>query len=172
MKTNMVIRQTTEADYSSVYNLIQTAFLTAEHRDGDEQNYAAGLRNGENYLPELDLVAEIDGQLAGHIMFTKTYVTQPDGSKFSTLLVAPLSVLLEYRSNGVGSALMKEGFRIAETLGYTTAFLIGDPNYYQRFGYKLSSLYGINHESFPAEYVMAKEIMPEALSGITGIVTM
>ena len=172
MKTNMIVRQTTAADYSTVYNLIQTAFLTAEHRDGDEQDYAVGLRNGENYIPELDLVAELDGQLIGHIMFTKTYVTLPDGSKYDTLLVAPLSVLLQYRSSGVGSALMKEGLRMAATFGYETAFLIGDPAYYQRFGYKHSHLYGINHESFPAEYVMVKEITPNALKTVTGIVHM
>lgn len=172
MKTNIIVRQTTEADYSTVYNLIKTAFETAEHRDGDEQDYAVNLRNSGNYLPELDLVAEIDGQLAGHILFTKTFVTQPDGSHADTLMVAPLSVLLEYRNMGVGSTLMKEGFRIAETMRYKTAFLLGDPAYYRRFGYKPSHLYGIHHESFPAEYLLVKEIVPGALSGITGIINM
>ena len=62
MKTNIIVRQTTEADYPIVYNLIKTAFETAEHRDGTEQDFAVGLRNGGNYLPELDLVAELDGQ--------------------------------------------------------------------------------------------------------------
>lgn len=172
MKKNLIVRQITEADYSTVYDLIQTAFETAEHRDGDEQDFAVGLRNGENYIPELDLVAELDGKPVGHIMLTKTDVTKPDGDKYETLLVAPLSVLLECRNRGVGAALMAEGLRIAATMGYGAAFLIGDPNYYQRFGYKLSHLYGINHASFPAEYVMAKEIRSGALDGITGIVKM
>lgn len=172
MKKDFIVRQVTKVDYPTVYKLIKTAFETAEHRDGDEQDFAVNLRNDENYIPELDLVAEFDGQLIGHIMFTKTYVTKPDGSKYDTLLVAPLSVLLECRSMGAGSALMKEGFRIAATMGYGTAFLIGDPNYYQRFGYKPSHLYGINHDSFPAEYVMAKEIVSDALDGITGMINM
>lgn len=172
MKKNFIVRQITEADYTTVYNLIKTAFETAEHRDGSEQDFAAGLRNSENYIPQLDLVAEQDGKIIGHIMLTKTYVTQPDGSKYHTLLVAPLSVLLEYRSVGAGSALMKEGLRIAQTMGYESAFLIGDPNYYQRFGYKLTHLYGINHESLPAEYIMVKEFVPEALNGVTGLINM
>ena len=172
MKSNITVRQITKADYSTVYNLIKTAFLTAEHHDGDEQDYAVGLREGENYIPGLDLVAEIDGQLAGHIMFTHTYVTRPEGNRYDTLLVAPLSVLLEYRSVGVGSALMKEGLRIARTMGYETAFLIGDPVYYQRFGFVLTHLHGINHESLPAEYVQVKEIVPHALDGITGLIKM
>lgn len=172
MKKNFTVKQTTVADFSAVYHLIQTAFLTAEHKDGDEQDFAVNLRNSENYIPELDLVAEADGKLIGHIMFTKTYVARPDGSKFDTLLVAPLSVLLEYRSIGVGFALMKEGFHIATTMGYTSVFLIGDPNYYQRFGYQLTQLYGIGHESLPAEYVMTKELTTGALDGITGLIKM
>lgn len=172
MKQNIIVRQITEADYSTVYNLIKTAFETAEHRDGNEQDFAVNLRNGENYIPELDLVAEVAGQLIGHIMFTKTYVTTFGGSKYNTLLVAPLAVLLECRSMGVGSALMKEGFHIAQIMGYKSAFLIGDPNYYQRFGYKLSYRYGINHESMPVEYVMAKEFVPGALNGVAGLINM
>lgn len=168
----MKIRQTTQADYATVYNLIKTAFETAEHRDGSEQDFAAGLRNSENYIPELDLVAEQNGQLIGHILFTRTYVTRPDGSRYATLLVAPLSVLLEYRNSGVGSALMYEGFRIAAAMGYQTAFLIGDPDYYRRFGYRLAHLYGIRHDSFPAEYVQAKELAPGALDGVTGTIAM
>lgn len=172
MEQNFSVKQITEADYSIVYNLIKTAFETAEHRDGDEQDFAVSLRNGANYIPELDLVAELDGKLVGHIMFTKTYVTKPDGDKYGTLLVAPLATLLECRNMGVGSALMKEGFRIALTMGYESAFLIGDPDYYQRFGYQLSRLYDINHECFPSDYVMAKELVPGTLNGVTGFINM
>lgn len=172
MRTNFTIRQTTEADYAQIYHLIQTAFETAEHRDGTEQDFAVDLRNGANYIPELDLVAELNGELIGHIMFTKTVVTQPDDSRYDTLLVAPLSVLLEFRNRGVGSALMQAGLHIAAAMGYETAFLIGDPNYYQRFGYKPAHLYGISHDSLPAEYILTKEIVTGALDGIRGIISM
>ncbi len=169
---NIIIRQAKKSDYSMIYNLIKTAFETAEHKDGNEQDFAVSLRDSQNYIPELDLVAECDGQLIGHIMLTKTYVIKPDSSKYDTLMVAPLSVLLECRSMGIGSKLMKEGLSVAGTLGYGTAFLLGDPNYYQRFGYKPSYLFGINHESFPAEYLMVKEIFPNTLAGITGMINM
>lgn len=172
MEQHFKVRQLAEADYATVYCLIKTAFETAEHRDGDEQDFAVNLRNSANYIPELDLVAELNGKLIGHIMFTKTYVTKPDGSKYPTLLVAPLATLLEYRGVGVGAALMKEAFRIARAMGYESAFLIGDPNYYQRFGYQLSRLHDINHESMPSEYVMAKELVPGTLNGVTGFINM
>lgn len=59
------------------------------------------------------------------------YVIQEDGSKFESLLIAPLSVLLEYRDQGVGSALIKESLKRGREMGYKAAFLCGDPNYYQ-----------------------------------------
>lgn len=170
MNTNFIVRQTTDTDYPEVYNLIRTAFETAEHRDGTEQDFAADLRKGTTYIPGLDLVAEQDGRLIGHIMLTKIDVTRPDGSRYDTLLVAPLSVLLEHRSCGIGKALMTEGLRRAAEMGYGAAFLLGDPAYYRRFGYEASYLHGIRHDSFPPENLMVKELLPHALDGIKGLV--
>lgn len=164
------IRRVTEKDHAEVYSLIQTAFETAKVKDGDEQDFAVRLRNGNTYIPALDLVAEKEGKLVGHIMLTHTHVTLPDGSRFDALLVAPLSVLLEYRDLKVGSALMNEGLRLATSLGYQAAFLVGDPGYYQRFGYRPTLSFGIEHPGIPEQYVMAVELIPHALKDITGII--
>lgn len=172
MKTNIIIRQTTQTEHTAIENLIKTAFETAAHRDGDEQDFAANLRKSENYIPRLDLTATRDGVPVGHIMLTKIFVTKPDGTQYDTLMVAPLSVLPEHRSAGVGSALMNEGLRIAATMGYGAAFLLGDPAYYERFGYRPTHLYGIVHDSFPAEYLLAKELVPGALDGVAGKINM
>lgn len=168
MQKDILIRHARQADYPTIYELIETAFKTAEHRDGTEQDFAVDLRAGTNYIPELELVAEIDSQLIGHIMLTKTYVVLPDGGRYDTPLLAPLSVLREYRNAGVGSALVRAELRIARTMGYRTVFLVGEPDYYRRFGFELSHLYGISHEFLPAEYVQTVELVPGALAGITG----
>lgn len=168
-KPGIQIRPETENDYDTIYKLIQTAFQTAAVKDGDEQDFAVNLRKSEGYIPELALVAELDNKLIGHIMMTKTYVHQPDGNTFEALLVAPLSVLLEYRGKGVGSALMNEAIRIACSLGYKAAFLVGDPNYYHRFGYKQASNYGIkSKENIPDQYVQALELVLNGLQRIKG----
>lgn len=93
-----------------------------------------------------------------------------DGRKYDTLMIAPLSVALEYRSVGVGGALVRESFKIAKTIGYNSAFLCGDPNYYSRFGYRPIGDFGITHNSIPEPYVMGCELEPLALNGITGVV--
>lgn len=162
------IRQKTEQDSEAIYKLIKVAFETAKVSDGDEQDFAVRLCNSELHIPELDLIAEDDGKLIGHIMFSKTYITQPDGNHFDVLLVAPLSVALEYRSKGVGAALMREGFKRGKEMGYKAAFLCGDPVYYHRLGFKSIRDYGITHKSIPEDYVMGYELIPDSLKGITG----
>ena len=61
----MKIRQENEIDYPAIYSLFQTAFETADVKDGTEQDFAVNLRNGPNYVPELALVAEIDDKIVG-----------------------------------------------------------------------------------------------------------
>ncbi len=87
----MIVRRETEADLDGIYDLVKLAFQTAKVTNGDEQEYQVRLRNGDNYIPELALVAEEDGQLVGHIMLTRTYITDGD-DKHEALLLGPLSV--------------------------------------------------------------------------------
>ncbi len=170
-KNDFIIRQETEKDFNEIYSLIQTAFKTAKVKGGDEQDFAVGLRNSDKYIPELGLVAEKGNTLIGHILLTETYVTLPNGNKFNALLLAPISVLFEYRNKGVGSALIYESLRIARQLGYTAIFLCGDPNYYNRFGFKQNSLYGIvSRQNIPEQFTLVCELCPDALKGISGIV--
>lgn len=168
-KLNFTIRPEVIEEKSEIYNLIKTAFETANVKDGDEQDFAENLRKGNKYIPELALVAELDNKLIGHIMLTKTLVTNSDGNSFEALLLAPLSVLLEYRNKGVGSELIAAVGRLAKNMGYKAIFLVGDPAYYSRFDFKKTSLYGIHPKSnIPEQYVQVKELIPGALDGISG----
>ena len=164
----MIIRQENPSEFQEIYDLVKVAFQTAKVADGNEQDYVNKLREGSNYIPELALVAEADGRIVGHIMLTKTYITAVD-SKFEELLLAPLSVALEYRNRGVGSKLVLESFELAKKLGYKAVFVVGDPAYYGRFGFKSIALFGIKHDPpIPGPYVMAYELKPGALSDVTG----
>ena len=108
----MQIRRETPDDYEEVYALIMEAFASAEHADGTEQDLTAALRKSAAFIPELSLVAEANGRLAGHILFTKITI----GGR-EALALAPLSVRPEYQRQGVGTALMDEGHRIAKEIG-------------------------------------------------------
>lgn len=172
---HFIIRPEQENEFPEIYQLIQTAFTTAKVADGDEQDFAVRLRNNGNYIPELALVAELGHQLIGHIMFTRTVVTQPDGSPSEALMIAPLAVALEYRTHGIGSALIREGCRLATDMGYKIAFLCGDPAYYHRFGFNPIRQYGIRQIDLPEElepYFMAHELIPGSLDKVTGTINL
>ncbi|WP_125141560.1 GNAT family N-acetyltransferase [Clostridium transplantifaecale] len=171
-KLGGVIRAVTEKDVREIYDFVETAFKTAEVSDGTEQDFVLELRKGA-YLPELELVMVDKTGIIGHIMFTeqKIGVTDVSGlsSVFTGLLIAPLSVKLEYRNKGVGAALIKEGFKRAKEAGYQAAFLVGNPEYYKRFGFKETGCYGIKNDSeIPDQFVLGCEIVPNSLSGLAG----
>lgn len=134
----MTIRPEIPSDYTAVYSLIQKSFASAEHRDGNEQDLAVALRKSEAFVPELSLVAEIDGKLAGHILFTEIKIGEA-----KALALAPLAVLPEYQKMGVGSALIKAGHEKAKELGYSCSIVLGSENYYPKFGYVPADRYDI-----------------------------
>ena len=84
-------------------------------------------------------------------MLTRTVVTQDDGTPYEALMIAPLSVVLDYRNQGVGSALLKEGLRLAQSMGYRAAFLCGNPAYHGRFGVKAIGEYGNRKAGLPED---------------------
>jgi putative acetyltransferase len=166
----MIIRKETEKDFSQIYDLVKTAFQTAKVSDGKEQDFVNQRRSSSNYIPELALIAEENDTMVGHIMLTKTDIIN-GGSKFETLLLAPIAVVLEYRNTGIGAKLINESFRLAKAMGYTSVFLVGDPGYYHRFGFKASVEFGITQlHNIPDEYVLAYELVPNALLGTSGII--
>ena len=67
----MHIRLAQESDYQKIYELVQTAFLTAQVSDGTEQDFVLKLREGDTFIPQLEFVAEDNNELIGHIMMTK-----------------------------------------------------------------------------------------------------
>jgi predicted N-acetyltransferase YhbS len=166
----VIIRRELPEEFAQIHDLVRVAFQTAKVSNGDEQNFVSQLRSQANYIPGLALVAEEDGKLIGHIMLTKTQVHSGD-SMFEMLYVAPLSVVLEHRNQGVGSRLIQESFRLAKEMGYMSVLLVGDPAYYHRFGFRAAVDFAIHHQlHIPDENVMACELDPGALHGVSGTV--
>ncbi len=169
----MIIRQEKVNDYQTIYKLVKTAFETAKVKDGNEQDFVNVLRNSDKYIPELALVAEKDNQIIGHIMLTKTYV-ENGSCKFEALLLAPVSVMLEYRKQGIGTNLIRTSMEIARDMGFKAIFLAGDPMYYHRFGFVPTMQFNIKCSlEIPEdlyENIMACELVPQGLDGVSGVV--
>ena len=167
---NLIIRKETPKDHKVVFSLTEEAFRDLKFSNHDEQFLVERLRNSEAFIPELSLVAELDGKVVGHIMLTKMTIRNNDKG-YPTLGLGPVSVLPAFQCRGIGSRLIKEAHRIAQDMCYETVVLIGHPNYYPRFGYRVADNYGISFPfEAPAECCMVAELVPGALEGVSGLV--
>ena len=156
---HMNIRCETPADYAAVYRLVQTAFATAEHSDGKEQDLVAALRQSRSFVPALSLVAEIEGRLAGYILFTEIGI----GNE-TALALAPLAVHPDFQRQGVGGRLIQCGHEAARALGYGACVVLGSAAYYSKFGYQEAAPLGILPPfEVPSENFMAVALADKAL---------
>lgn len=166
----MNIRPEKEQDFKEIYDLVKKAFETAKVKNGDEQNFVDRLRAGSGYVPDLALVAEENGRVTGHVMLTESQLWR-EGEGRTMLSLAPLSVSLEHRGAGIGAALVTEALNLAKEKWYEAVFLVGDPAYYSRFGFKSISEFGLKPSlDIPVQYVQVFELIPGALSDQRGAV--
>lgn len=168
----MTIRTAREADFPAIRALVQAAFATAKVSDGTEQDFVLELRRRDTYRPELELVAEENGQLIGHILLTILPVPgAPQGLR--GLMVAPLCVRLENRNRGLGGRLLHEGGRRAAELGYNALFLVGDPDYYGWYGFQNAVSLGFQNASgVPDRFLLARSLSTDGFRKAGGVLNL
>ncbi|MCM3784187.1 N-acetyltransferase [Neobacillus mesonae] len=127
------IRSEHPSDYHKIAELHAAAFSYSFGMG--EAVLISMLRTRHSFDPELSLVAEQDGQLIGHILFTPQLV-QVKKNTYQALILAPLAVHPDYQKNGVGSDLIHAGHLCASQKGFDLSIVLGHPHYYARFGYQ------------------------------------
>jgi predicted N-acetyltransferase YhbS len=169
---NITFRLETPADRYAVEAMTREAFWQF-WEDGrkicDEHLLVHKLRTAQGFVPELNYVAEVDGELVGHIIFTKSRIEGEDGKETETLTFGPLTVLPEMQSKGIGKALMRHTFAEAKRLGYRAVLIFGHPDYYPRAGFRRAAEFGVttaDGKTFDA--FMAYPLYDGALDGIRG----
>lgn len=126
----MIIRPEAVTDYAAIGALHARAFGNRLV----EAVIVALLRQRSAFDPELSLVAEMDGRVVGHALFSP-YSMRLLGETILIVNLAPLAVEPAYQGRGIGSQLITEGHTLAANKGYTVSILLGHPSYYPRFGY-------------------------------------
>lgn len=168
------VRLEEEKDYRIVEEVTKEAFSYPERIERSKigcclEHYIVHSLREKDGINELSFVAEIDGKIVGHIIYSKAYILQPNDTKVEVLNFGPLSVLPKYQKKGVGTALMKHSIECAKELGYGAILFFGRPEYYPRFGFvdakefKVTDCEGYNYPAF-----MAMELKKDYLKDITG----
>lgn len=156
----MRIRPEETADAPMVRAVNEAAFESSEEAD-----IVDALRKREKSL--VSLVAEADGEVVGHIVFSPVTVSANPGVLLMGL--GPMSVLPNHQQKGIGSALVREGLDRCLSIGCSAVVVLGHPDYYPRFGFVPASRYGISSEyDAPDEAFMIIELRPGSLRGISG----
>lgn len=143
----MIIRPETEADHQVITDITIAAFKDHPVSQNTEQFIIVALRKA-NALA-VSLVAEDGGEIVGHIAFSP--VTFTDGTQ-GWYGLGPVSVVPERQRQGIGKRLVNEGLEILKDLDAKGCALVGDPNYYNRFGFKSPDR--LAYEGVPQEYFM------------------
>lgn len=155
----MVIRRETADDIEAITQVTIAAFKTLPISNHTEQFIIKALRAAD--VLTISLVAEIDGRVVGHIAFSP--VTVSDGSP-GWYGIGPLSVLPEYHKQGIGKSLINEGLSLLKEMGGQGCALVGDPNYYKRFGFR--NYPELIHEGIPQEVFLALPFTDKVPQGI------
>ena len=150
------IRPETSEDYPAVHDVVRRACRENEARLVDM------LRESPEFIPALSLVAEMDGRVVGHILFTPTETTGGG----TVLALAPVGVDPLFQRQGIGSALIRRGLDEARRLGYGAVIVLGHPDYYPRFGFSLAHEKGFAAPfPVPDEAFMVLELCPGTPGG-------
>ena len=164
MKT--IIRNETPADYRSVETLTREAFWNQNGPGCEEHYFVNQMRNHPDFLPELAFVLELDGQLIGNVMYTKSWLVDEQGNRKTILSFGPVSIHPDYQRKGYGKQLLEHSFAAARELGYDAIVIFGDPDNYVARGFQSCKKHNVCLEGdrFPTA-LLVKELTPGALSG-------
>lgn len=135
----IAVRRELPADHTAVDALTRAAFARpGSDKKPPEVGLLHALRSCDGFVPELSLVAEADGAVAGHVICTRGRLGDA-----RALGLGPIGVDPDHQRRGIGSALVHAVIGAADALGEPVIVLLGDPSYYRRFGFQPASALGI-----------------------------
>jgi putative acetyltransferase len=121
----------------------------------------------------ISMVAEQDGRIIGHILFTPARI-EGEEKGIPGMGLGPMAVFPECQGKGAGSALIRAGLAVVRRTGSLFVAVVGHPRFYPKFGFVPASRYGVRcpYEGVPDDAFMVHAFDPQAFRGVHGIVRM
>ncbi len=162
----LIIRNETQKDHQIVEEITRRAFYNLYVPGCGEHYLVHTMRDHPDFIPELDFVAELDGQVIGNVMYTRATLTDEAGAVKDILTFGPVSIAPEHQRKGCGKQLLEHSFRRAAELGWEVIVIFGSPANYVGRGFKSCKKYNVCLENgkFPSA-MMVKELKKGALDG-------
>ena len=182
MNQKLIIRPEEHRDYKSIVSLILRSFQEGtDYSDGtDIIALVEEIRDSKYYIPELSFVAELDGKVVGHFLFSRFPLspTKEGGHQDETdsgiVMLAPVSVHADYFRQGIGTAMLTMGIEKVRERGYRGITVEGNYKFYNRLGFRTSSEFGIYPTSgYPMQEprcMMCQETRKGSLDGVHGYI--
>ena len=163
---NLTIPQDNKADYKKIQELNILAF-----EEKKEAVLVDLLREKDEFIPQLSLVAILNDEIVGHILFTKIKIIDDNKKEHESLALAPMAVLLKYQKKGIGGKLINKGLNIATRLNYQSVIVLGHEHYYPKFGFAPTRKWNIKTPfEVPSHAFMGVKLAKNGLKNVSGIV--
>lgn len=157
--SHVIIRNETADEFRKVEEIHKRAFWNLSVPRGNEHYLAHVLREHEDFIPELDYVCELDGQVIANVMYTKSKLIDEKGNTKNIISFGPISVEPQYQRKGIGKLLLEKSFEKAIIMGYKAIVIFGNPANYVSRGFKSCKKYNVclKGDIFPAA-LLVKEL--------------
>ena len=165
----ITIRHERNDEFAAVENLVREAFWNV-YRPGCLEHYVLHkLRKDAAFVPELDLVMELSGQLIGQVMYMRSKIITDAGTAVPVMTFGPIGILPEYKRQGYGLILLDYSMKIAREMGVGALTIEGNIDFYGKAGFVTGKSMGIIYSEDPeAEYFLVKELQGGFLAGVKG----
>ena len=162
----ILIREERTCDHRKVEELTREAFWNIYGPGCQEHYFVHTMREHPDFVRELALVAEVDDEIVGNIMYTKSRLKNENGELKEILSFGPISVAPKFQRKGVGKALIEASFLKALELGYNTVVIFGNPGNYVGRGFVSCVRHNVSLEGgiCPVS-LLVKELVPGTLKG-------
>lgn len=166
---NIIIRLEEKSDYRAVENLTREAFWNV-YRPGCMEHYVLHCyRNDSAFVPELDFVMELDGELIGQVIYVRSEINCDDGRKIPIMTFGPISIAPAFKRQGYGKLLLDYSINQAEKFGAGALAITGNIDFYGKSGFVPAKTKKIRYADDPeADYFLIKELKQGFLNGISG----